>query len=152
MTKASGTQASKKLLDQEFSERSWAIMAALFGSGISYMLFQGLQQEISPSNIRLAGLYIFAATLPFQAVYFIIHAYALRYSEALDEEKWQTLGALAAICRNMGYLSVIGFSLILFNLDSGLGVAFVLAAVLCVVMVRVLWHLDPEQFLRRNGS
>ena len=152
MSKVSTTDSSNKYLEQEFSERSWTIMAALFGGGISYLLFQGAQQEADPTNLRLAGLYVFSVALPFEAVYFIIYSYAHRYSSILDEDKWATLGLLASICRNMGFLSVIGFSLILFNIELGLGLAFVIAAILCIVMVRVLWHLNPERILRRNNS
>ena len=51
-------------------DKRWTIMAALLGTNTAVMLFQGIEQERSPTEIRELALSIIAATLPFQGIYF----------------------------------------------------------------------------------
>jgi hypothetical protein len=53
-------------------DKRWTIMAALLGTNTAVMLFQGMEQEANPTQIREVALTIIAATLPFQAIYFLI--------------------------------------------------------------------------------
>ena len=56
-------------------DKRWTIMAALLGTNTAVMLFQGMEQESNPTQIREVALTIIAATLPFQAIYFLIYTF-----------------------------------------------------------------------------
>ena len=45
-------------------DKRWTIMAALLGTNTAVMLFQGMEQEANPTQIREVALTIIAATLP----------------------------------------------------------------------------------------
>ena len=47
-------------------DKRWTIMAALLGTNTAIMLFQGMEQEANPTQIREVALTIIAATLPFR--------------------------------------------------------------------------------------
>ena len=57
-------------------DKRWTIMAALLGTNTAFMLFQGIEQERSPTEIRELALSIIAATLPFQGIYFLIYTFS----------------------------------------------------------------------------
>ena len=58
-------------------DKRWTIMAALLGTNTAVMLFQGMEQEANPTQIREVALTIIAATLPFQAIYFLIYTFLM---------------------------------------------------------------------------
>ena len=114
------TKKNKPLeIDSEFSERNYTIVGALFSGSVAYLLFasQSAYQELELTELRLATLLVFAAILPFQGAYLIIHTYVQRYRTLLDEQKMITLTKLAELCRMIGYLSVLGFTLSLININ-----------------------------------
>ena len=59
-------------------------MAALLGTNTAIMLFQGMEQEANPTPIREVALTIIAATLPFQAIYFLIYTFLLENNGRLS--------------------------------------------------------------------
>ena len=69
------------------------IMAALLGSNTAVMLVHGLQQEMNPSVTREFALTLIAVTLPFQAVYFMIHTYADSFAQNLAPAERRTWSA-----------------------------------------------------------
>ena len=76
-----------------FTDRRWTIMAALLGSNTAVMLVHGLQQEMNPSVTREFALTLIAVTLPFQAVYFMIHTYADSFAQNLGSGGTADAGA-----------------------------------------------------------
>ena len=67
-------------IDSEFSERNSTIVGALFSGSVAYLVFasQSAYQEVDLTQLRLATLLIFAAILPFQGAYLIIHTHMFR--------------------------------------------------------------------------
>ena len=65
-------------------DKRWTIMAALLGTNTAVMLFQGIEQEANPTPIRELALTIIAATLPFQAIYFLIYTFLLENNGMLS--------------------------------------------------------------------
>lgn len=45
-------------------DKRWTIMAALLGTNTAVMLFQGIEQEANPTQMREVALAIIAGTLP----------------------------------------------------------------------------------------
>ena len=135
-------------MDSEFNERNYTIVGALFSGSVAYLLFasQSAHQELVLTDLRLATLVLFAAILPFQGAYLIIHTYVQRFKEYLNEQKMVTLTKLAEVCRIIGYLSVVGFSLSLFNINEIIGITFIASVVSVIVLVRWSWN----QGLLRN--
>ena len=129
-------------IDSEFSERNYTIVGALFSGSVAYLLFasQSAYQELELTELRLATLLVFAAILPFQGAYLIIHTYVQRYRTLLDEQKMITLTKLAELCRMIGYLSVLGFTLSLININLIIGGTFIFSVFLTIILVRWYWN------------
>ena len=75
-------------------DKRWTIMAALLGTNTAVMLFQGIEQESDPKQIREIALSIIAATLPFQGIYFLIYTYMLENNGKLSEKGGGGLGLI----------------------------------------------------------
>ena len=121
------------------------MMVALLGASISYIgLFGSSMEPNNTQTLRMVALYIFAITIPFQGVYFIIHSYALRYAGKLNSKQSNKVERVGDICRTVGYLSVLGFAFILLDISLGLGMSFILAGITCVLMVRITWNLPTD--------
>ena len=134
-----------KTVHEYFSERNWVMMVALLGASISYIgLFGSTMEPGNTQTLRMVALYIFAITIPFQGVYFIIHSYALRYAGKLNTKQSNKIEKVGDICRTVGYLSVLGFAFILLDISLGLGISFILAGITCVLMVRITWNLPTD--------
>ena len=142
VSKVSKKKVSTEISDSEFSERNYTIVSALFGGSVAYLLFasQSAYQELELTTLRLATLIIFAAILPFQGVYLIMHIYVQRFREFLNEQKMMILTKLAELCRLIGYLSVVGFTLSLINIDEIIGITFILSVISVIVLVRWSWN------------
>ena len=137
--------AKTKTLHEYFSERNWVMMVALLGASISYIGLFG--SSIDPNNaptLRMIALYIFAITIPFQGVYFVIHSYALRYAGKLNSKQSNKVERIGDICRTVGYLSVMGFAFILLDISLGLGISFIVAGLTCILMIRITWNLPMD--------
>lgn len=141
MSKKTGKSKSSEI-DSEFSERNYTIVGALFSGSVAYLVFasQSAYQELTLSDLRLATLLVFAAILPFQGAYLIMHTYVQRFNEFLNEQKMMTLTKLAERCRIIGYLSVLGFTFSLINIDEIIGATFIISVVSVIVLVRWSWN------------
>ena len=86
MSKKTGKSKLSEI-DSEFSERNYTIVGALFSGSVAYLVFasQSAYQELALSDLRLATLLVFAAILPFQGAYLIMHTYVQRFNEFLKE-------------------------------------------------------------------
>ncbi len=129
-------------IDSEFNERNYTIVGALFSGSVAYLVFasQSAYQEVDLTDLRLATLLVFAAILPFQGAYLIIHTYVQRYSEFLNDQKMLTLTRLSERCRMIGYLSVVGFTLSLININEIIGFTFIFSVVSVIILVRWSWN------------
>jgi hypothetical protein len=129
-------------IDSEFSERNYTIVGALFSGSVAYLVFasQSAFQELELSDLRLATLLVFAAILPFQGAYLIMHTYVQRYREFLNEQKMMTLTKLAERCRTIAYLTVVGFTFSLINISEIIGITFIISAISVIILVRWSWN------------
>ena len=82
-------------------DKRWTIMAALLGTNTAVMLFQGIQQESNPTEIREFALAIIAATLPFQGIYFLIYTFVMEHDSKLTEEMRIRLQKASALCLSL---------------------------------------------------
>ena len=85
-------------------DKRWTIMAALLGTNTAVMLFQGIEQEANPSPIREVALSIIAATLPFQAIYFLIYTFMLENNGKLSHHMVKKLTIASNICQMFAYI------------------------------------------------
>ncbi|HIF45527.1 MAG TPA: hypothetical protein EYQ73_01870 [Candidatus Poseidoniales archaeon] len=120
-----------------FNDKRWTIMAALLGTNTAMMLFQGIQQEVSPNSIREIALVIIGICLPFQAIYFMIHTYVIEYSDAIGRDQHRVLQRLSALCQVIAYMSLSGVILLWYNMSKMVGIAFTLSALIAIVLIRL---------------
>ena len=83
-------------------DKRWTIMAALLGTNTAVMLFQGIEQEANPTQMREVALAIIAGTLPFQAIYFLIYTYLLENKGTLSEKWLKNWVSLQPFVRSLG--------------------------------------------------
>lgn len=115
----------------------WSIMASLLGTNLAVMLFHGLEQEHNPTNIREFALIIIAASMPFQAVYFMVHAFVLESKESIADANYSLLMKLSALCQSISYFSIVGLAILWYNMSEVIGAVFVLSALAAIVLVRL---------------
>ncbi|MEK9730279.1 MAG: hypothetical protein VW230_00820 [Candidatus Poseidoniales archaeon] len=115
----------------------WSIMASLLGTNLAIMLFHGLEQEHNPTDIREFALIIIAASMPFQAVYFMVHAFVLESKETIHDSNYSLLMKLSALCQAISYFSIVGLAIIWYNMSEFIGAVFVLSALAAIVLVRL---------------
>ncbi|MGY8701383.1 MAG: hypothetical protein ACKVHH_01590 [Candidatus Poseidoniales archaeon] len=125
------------------SEKRWTIMAAMLGANMAFALFQGIEQQNNPNTMRLIALVIIVVGIPFQAVWFMIQAFIMEYSERIEEHSMIILLRLNIVCQLTSYLSISGIGLIFFSLDWMIGIAFTLSALIAIVMVRLAMSQAP---------
>lgn len=118
-------------------DKRWTIMAALLGTNTAIMLFQGIEQESDPKQIREIALSIIAATLPFQGIYFLIYTYMLENNGKLSEEITNRLDRASAVCQVIAYLSLIGVGMMWYNISIFVGIFFLVSTVLAVLFIRI---------------
>ena len=97
-------------------DKRWTIMAALLGTNTAVMLFQGIEQEANPTQMREVALAIIAGTLPFQGIYFLIYTFLLENKGTLSERMVNKLNFASAICQIFGYISLVGVAMMWYNL------------------------------------
>ncbi len=117
-------------------DKRWTIMAALLGTNTAFMLFQGIEQERSPTAIREVALTIIAAALPFQAIYFLIYTFLLEHESQLTEARKMRLNYASAVCQIVAYGSLIGVAMMWYNISNYVGVFFVLSTGLAIILIR----------------
>ena len=125
-------------------DKRWTIMAALLGTNTAVMLFQGIQQENNHSIIREVALSIIAATLPFQAIYFLIYTFLLENNGKLSRHMEKKLKTASNICQLFAYLSLIGVAMLWFKLSIYVGLAFMTSTVFAILLVRYAMMMDEE--------
>ena len=118
-------------------DKRWTIMAALLGTNTAIMLFQGIEQESDPKQIREIALSIIAATFPFQGINFVIYTYMLENNGKLSEEITNRLDRASAVCQVIAYLSLIGVGMMWYNISIFVGIFFLVSTVLAVLFIRI---------------
>ncbi|MFL2951027.1 MAG: hypothetical protein ACJZ56_00150 [Candidatus Thalassarchaeaceae archaeon] len=125
-------------------DKRWTIMAALLGTNTAIMLFQGMEQEANPTQIREVALTIIAATLPFQAIYFLIYTFLLENNGKLSPHMVKKLKTASNICQLFAYISLVGVAMLWYNLSIWVGVAFLTSTAFAMVLVRYAMMTDEE--------
>jgi|TARA_B100000900_G_scaffold238905_1_gene203003 hypothetical protein len=118
-------------------DKRWTIMAALLGTNTAVMLFQGIEQESDPKQIREIALSIIAATLPFQGIYFLIYTYMLENNGKLSVEVTNRLDRASAVCQLVAYLSLVGVGMMWYNISNYVGIFFLVSTVLAILFIRI---------------
>ena len=118
-------------------DKRWTIMAALLGTNTAVMLFQGIEQESDPKQIREIALSIIAATLPFQGIYFLIYTYMLENNGKLSPEMTNRLDRASAVCQLVAYLSLVGVGMMWYNISNYVGIFFLVSTVLAILFIRI---------------
>ena len=119
-------------------------MAALLGTNTAIMLFQGMEQEANPTQIREVALTIIAATLPFQAIYFLIYTFLLENNGRLSRHMVKKLNTASNVCQLFAYASLVGVSMLWYNLSIYVGIAFLTSTAFAMVLVRYAMTTDDE--------
>ena len=125
-------------------DKRWTIMAALLGTNTAVMLFQGIEQEANPSPIREVALTIIAATLPFQAIYFLIYTFMLENNGKLSHHMVKKLTIASNICQMFAYVSLLGVAMMWYNLSIYVGIAFLISTAFAMILVRYAMTTDEE--------
>lgn len=112
-------------------------MAALLGANMAFALFQGIAQKDNPNSVRHVALMIVTSALPFQAVYFMIHAFVLEFSDRIQEDAMKVLLRLSAACQLVSYLSISGIAMIFYVIHWSIGLAFTISGLIAMIMVRL---------------
>ena len=118
-------------------DKRWTIMAALLGTNTAVMLFQGIEQARSPTEIRELALSIIAATLPFQGIYFLIYTFVLENEATLETAMRDRLQKASAICQLVAYISLVGVGMMWYNISTSVGIFFVVSTILAIIFIRV---------------
>ena len=117
-------------------------MAALLGTNTAVMLFQGIEQESNPTQMREVALAIIAATLPFQAIYFLIYTFLLENKGTLSERMVKKLNFASAICQVFGYISLVGVAIMWYNLSIYVGISFLISSIFAMILIRTAMMPD----------
>jgi hypothetical protein len=110
---------------------------------MAFALFHGIEQQNDPTTMRLIALIIIVASLPFQAVWFMIQAFIMEFSEKIEETSMIILQRSKIVCQLISYLSISGICLMFFSLDWIIGVAFTLSSLIAIIMVRMATSHAP---------
>ena len=133
-------------------DKRWTIMAALLGTNTAVMLFQGIEQEANPSPIREVALSIIAATLPFQAIYFLIYTFLLENNGRLSRHMVKKLNTASNVCQLFAYASLVGVSMLWYNLSIYVGIAFLTSTAFAMILVRYAMTTDDESRQEMNTT
>ena len=116
------------------------------------MLFQGMEQEANPTQIREVALTIIAATLPFQAIYFLIYTFLLENNGRLSRHMVKKLNTASNVCQLFAYASLVGVSMLWYNLSIYVGIAFLTSTAFAMVLVRYAMTTDDESREEMNAT
>ena len=133
-------------------DKRWTIMAALLGTNTAIMLFQGMEQEANPTQIREVALTIIAATLPFQAIYFLIYTFLLENNGRLSRHMVKKLNTASNVCQLFAYASLVGVSMLWYNLSIYVGIAFLTSTAFAMALVRYAMTTDDESREEMNAT
>ncbi|MAR93840.1 MAG: hypothetical protein CMA45_02030 [Euryarchaeota archaeon] len=118
-------------------DKRWTIMAALLGTNTAVMLFQGIEQESNPTQIREFALAIIAATLPFQGIYFLIYTFVMEHDAKLTDEMRIRLQKASALCQLVAYISLVGVGMMWYNISTYVGLFFIISTILAIIFIRL---------------
>ena len=104
---------------------------------MGFALFHGLEQRADPIFLRHIALIIVVCGLPFQAVWFMIHAFVMEHHDRIEEDAMVILSRLQGTCQLVSYLSMTGMALMFYSIHWTIGVAFLLSGAIAVLMVRL---------------
>ena len=117
-------------------DKRWTIMAALLRTNTALLLFQGIEQNKDPNDMREFALTIIAATIPFQGIYFLIYTFLLENKFNLNEVMENKLNKASALCQFMAYVSIFGIILLWYDMSRMVGIAFTISGILAMILVR----------------
>jgi len=113
-------------------------MAALLGTNMAILLFQGIEQSRDYNAVREVALSIIAAALPFQAIYFLIYTFILEHEAQLSSGRLHKLGLASALCQVVSYASLIGVAVMWYETSAWVGLSFTLSSVLALFLIRAV--------------
>lgn len=119
-------------------EKRWNIMAALLGTNTALLLVQTLQQETKPELSREIGLTIVAATIPFQGLYFLLYTFLQEQHFRLDENLRNRFLKALTMCQGIGYMSLIGMTIMWFNTSIYMGSGFLISTTIAVIFIKIV--------------
>ena len=119
-------------------EKRWNIMAALLGTNTALLLVQTLQQETKPELSREIGLTIVAATIPFQGLYFLLYTFLQEQYFRLDENLRNRFLKALTMCQGIGYMSLIGMTIMWFNTSIYMGSGFLISTTIAIIFIKIV--------------
>tara|TARA_B100000683_G_scaffold48583_5_gene45643 strand:+ start:16108 stop:16548 length:441 start_codon:yes stop_codon:yes gene_type:complete len=119
-------------------EKRWNIMAALLGTNTALLLVQTLQQETKPELSREIGLTIVAATIPFQGLYFLLYTFLQEQHFRLDENLRNRFLKALTMCQGIGYMSLIGMTIMWFNTSIYMGSGFLISTTIAIIFIKIV--------------
>ena len=119
-------------------EKGWNIMAALLGTNTALLLVQTLQQETKPELSREIGLTIVAATIPFQGLYFLLYTFLQEQHFRLDENLRNRFLKALTMCQGIGYMSLIGMTIMWFNTSIYMGSGFLISTTIAIIFIKIV--------------
>ena len=119
-------------------EKRWNIMAALLGTNTALLLVQTLQQETKPELSREIGLTIVAATIPFQGLYFRLYTFLQEQHFRLDETRRNLFLKALTMCQGIGYMSLIGMTIMWFNTSIYMGSGFLISTTIAIIFIKIV--------------
>ena len=119
-------------------EKRWNIMAALLGTNTALLLVQTLQQETKPEISREIGLTIVAATIPFQGLYFLLYTFLQEQYFRLDENLRNRFVKALTLCQGIGYMSLIGMTIMWFNTSIYMGSGFLFSTTIAIIFIKMI--------------
>ena len=119
-------------------EKRWNIMAALLGTNTALLLVQTLQQETKPELSGEIGLTIVAATIPFQGLYFLLYTFLQEQHFRLDENLRNRFLKALTMCQGIGYMSLIGMTIMWFNTSIYMGSGFLISTTIAIIFIKIV--------------
>ena len=119
-------------------EKRWNIMAALLGTNTALLLVQTLQQETKPEISREIGLTIVAATIPYQGLYFLLYTFLQEQYFRLDENLRNRFVKALTLCQGIGYMSLIGMTIMWFNTSIYMGSGFLFSTTIAIIFIKIV--------------
>ena len=113
-------------------------MAALLGTNTALLLVQTLQQETKPELSREIGLTIVAATIPFQGLYFLLYTFLQEQHFRLDENLRNRFLKALTMCQGIGYMSLIGMTIMWFNTSIYMGSGFLISTTIAIIFIKIV--------------
>ena len=116
-------------------------MAALLGTNTALLLVQTLQQETKPELSREIGLTIVAATIPFQGLYFLLYTFLQEQYFRLDENLRNRFLKALTMCQGIGYMSLIGMTIMWFNTSIYMGSGFLISTTIAIIFIKIVMQV-----------